>query len=205
MRGHSKWAEQVIVTGALLFLVSSCSSMRAFTTDDKQQYEPELQDLQFYLSEDAVLSRRVESSDAKVARDHKIRTFHGRQVEEIFIGRSTPGILIDFDGNGLLMSFEPPAAGVERTLHFIPEPDGLYYLEVLQDSTQRTRDLVEYSGLKYRLGTYGQREGGDLGPRESIRSADTFRAQARPFLKVESKNIDELERRRRELPGRELP
>lgn len=82
---------------ASLFMMSSCSKQLTYLTeklyDDHQWSEPELKQIQFYVSEDIVLYRASKSGNSTI-QDGKIRINSDHKVEEVRINSGTPGTLI---------------------------------------------------------------------------------------------------------------
>ena len=74
---------------------SSCSpSLSYFTQDlyDRNRWsESELKKIQFYLSDDVYLRRKLGENSSEIV-EGKVRMINGEKVEEIFIPRSTPGV-----------------------------------------------------------------------------------------------------------------
>ncbi|MDX2001289.1 MAG: hypothetical protein SFW35_02595 [Chitinophagales bacterium] len=114
-----------------LVLFNSCMpSLVAIT--DKEKYEKkwsndDLKKIQFYLSDDIVLQRKLEESSTEIV-SGKVKIVNGEKVEEVLIRRGTPGVLV-FNpvDNRMGISFEK---GDETYLMFVPNPDkdGRYYL-----------------------------------------------------------------------------
>lgn len=81
----------------LCLSLSSCSKkLQYFTQDiynDFRWSENELQKIQFYLSDDIVLQRRLGSEDSRITKG-KIRVIDGSDVEEIIFKKNTPGVIV---------------------------------------------------------------------------------------------------------------
>ena len=86
----------VIAVFLSLFVFTACGpQLSPFTQNlyEANQWEKaDLQQIQFYLSEDVVLRRVANDTDSKIE-DGKIRMKRGQNVEEIVIRRGTPGVL----------------------------------------------------------------------------------------------------------------
>lgn len=101
-------------------LLSSCSKRLSYFTDSLyNEYDwsdEELKRVQFYLSEDIVLYRNLESESAHID-EGKIKIRDGRKVEEIIFERGTPCLLsfspkedrfaISFEENDKYLMFGP--------------------------------------------------------------------------------------------------
>jgi len=96
----------IILSAAIL---SSCSTSRLYlTVETRQQIEKaniNLNQLQFYNSEEIVLIRQLSKEDIGVDKG-KIKIQNGKQVEEIIIQRNTPGVCELHDEKTIKISFE---------------------------------------------------------------------------------------------------
>lgn len=84
-------------------ILSSCGSkLRYFTSDLYKEFrwtDNELKRIQFYVSEDIVLQRKISDESARI-RDGKIRVVNGSEVEEIIIEKGTPGVFLESPRDG---------------------------------------------------------------------------------------------------------
>lgn len=100
---------------------SSCSMNRMyFTVETKLQVEKaniNVTQLQFYNSEEIVLTRQLSKEDIGVEKG-RIKIQNGRQVEEIIIPRNTPGICEVNDEKTLKVSFDK---GNDNAIAFLVE------------------------------------------------------------------------------------
>jgi hypothetical protein len=80
-----------------VFLFASCGpTLKPFTKnmyDDYEWSERDLQNVQFYLSHDVVLTRKATGHETSI-KDGKIRVKEGKNIEKIIIKRGTPGVLV---------------------------------------------------------------------------------------------------------------
>lgn len=105
-------------------LLSSCSMNRIYlTVQTKLEIEKagvQMNQIQFYNSEEIVLVRELKQEELKVA-EGKVRVENGRNIEEIIIPANTPGVCELFDEKTLKVSFE---SGNGRSLPFLVERKG---------------------------------------------------------------------------------
>jgi len=101
----------LIFAGALMFL-SSCNSLTPFTQDiytDLDASEEEIKSVQFYLSQDIVLYKTLNTDEAKVE-DGKIKLRERQKSQEILIAKGTPGVVVFFPKeNRFAVSFDSDA------------------------------------------------------------------------------------------------
>lgn len=134
-----------------LVLLTSCSPrLTPFTQDLYEQNrwtESELKKIQFYLSDDIVLRRQYKAGESTI-QGGKIRMVDGREVEEVFFKKGTPGILLFTPKNNrFAISFE--SDGNERFLMFGPNPRaGDRYVLLARDWDKRSGDIT-YDGKTY--------------------------------------------------------
>ncbi|TXB62797.1 hypothetical protein [Phaeodactylibacter luteus] len=146
---------QKYLTFALLLpLLSSCGpTLSPFTQQlyEESRFTPEeLQQVQFYLSSDIILTRELTGSKAEVV-SGEIRMIDGRQVEQVVFRKGTPGVVQFFPGEErLAVAFEGNGEG--RYLIFGPNPSvsGRYTLRA--SDWQRRTGVVTYEGKKWRTG-----------------------------------------------------
>ncbi len=103
------------MTRAMIFLVlgiltMSCSPRLTPLSDevikDYKLGPAELQKIQFYTSQDIVLSRRAETGDLSI-RSGKIKVIDGEKVEQVVIPARTPGVFVTSPKNDrIAVSFE---------------------------------------------------------------------------------------------------
>lgn len=82
----------------LIFLLASCSKeLRPFTSNILQEgkwSDTELQKIQFYLSDDIVIRRKLTDGSSEISSGGSIKVFKGEKVEEVRIPRGTPGVFL---------------------------------------------------------------------------------------------------------------
>ncbi len=106
----------------LLIVLSSCSPrLTPFTQRlyaENGWSERDLQSIQFFLSEDIVLSRQRKQGESSI-KDGKVKVVGGKEIEEIRFPKGTPGVLLFIPKeNRFAISFEE--GGDEKYLMFGP-------------------------------------------------------------------------------------
>ncbi len=105
---------------ALIFL-SSCSPLTPFSQRlyvENGWSERDLQSIQFYLSNDVILTRQVKAGDSSI-KDGKVKIVNDKQIEEIRFPKGTPGVLLFIPKeNRFAISFEE--GGNDKYLMFGP-------------------------------------------------------------------------------------
>jgi hypothetical protein len=94
-----------------------------FTVETKQEIEKagvDLNQVQFYNSEEIILARQISKEELKVA-EGKIRIENGKNIEEIIIPENTPGVCELYDEKTLKVSFD---TGDGKTIPFLVERKG---------------------------------------------------------------------------------
>ncbi len=105
----------------------------------------ELKKLQFYVSNDLVLRREVDTSDDLVTQDHVFRSIDGRRVEEVHLPKGTPGLVVRAEASRLFVSFEKKGELVFEVLPGIVGKSTAYHFPF------RNRKKVLYRGKIYRV------------------------------------------------------
>lgn len=140
---------------ALLALISlaSCSPrLSPFTRNvyEKANLSDEaLKKVQFYLSDDLILTRDIEETGEAQVLGGKIKLENGRKVEIVRFDRGTPGVfLFRPEDDHFAIAFE--SGDDTRYLVFGPNPkmEGRYVL--LASEWKNRRGTVTYSGQKFR-------------------------------------------------------
>ena len=123
----------LFTTFVLIFLMSSCSrELRPFTANifrDGGWSDTELQKIQFYLSDDIVIRRKLTEGSNEISSGGSIQVFKGEKVEEVRIPHGTPGVfLFRAKDDHFAIGFD--AANDKRFLMFGPNPkrQGAYVL-----------------------------------------------------------------------------
>ena len=133
----------------LLLLLSSCSRRLTPLTEglreENQWSERDLRKIQFYLSEDIVLSRERSSGSSAIS-DGKVREVSGRTIEEVVFERGTPGVVLFSPKEGhLAIGFDPKDDG--RYLVFGPNPKVRGQYTLLASDWSRFSGKVRYDNL----------------------------------------------------------
>ncbi len=132
-----------------LLLLASCATYQPLTEKDRTENnwtEKELKQVQFYLSSDIVIERKL-GNETSTIKNGKVRIVNGERIEEVIIKKGTPGILVSNTvDNRLGISFED---GDDRYLMFGPNKGkgGRYYL--LASDWQNDVGKVQYEGQTY--------------------------------------------------------
>jgi hypothetical protein len=118
---------------ALLLFFTSCSrELRPFTANILREgnwSDTELSKIQFYLSEDIVIRRKLTEGANEISSGGSIKIFKGEKVEEVRIPHGTPGVFLFRAGdNHFAVGFD--ATNDKRYLMFGPNPkrQGSYVL-----------------------------------------------------------------------------
>jgi hypothetical protein len=142
------------LTAGLLFL-SSCSETLSPYTSGLQHSsgftEAELQQIQFYVSDDIVLQRYLSGTEKSIE-GGVVKMVNGREVEEIMIPAGTPGVVTGTSGNILHVSFDNSGHFLRFGLN--PGAGGKY--TVMAYDWQGSAGYVQYGDLQYRLVPYGR-------------------------------------------------
>ncbi len=89
--------KQLFFFSLLSALFIGCSPrLTPLTQDVMEEYKlgpEELKQIQFYTSQDIVLSRRAESGDLRI-KSGKIKIVEGEKVEQVIIPAGTPGVFV---------------------------------------------------------------------------------------------------------------
>ena len=135
----------------VIITITACSpKLRPFTYQmyaDSGWSEREMSRIQFYVSNDIVLQRRLDGSKARI-QGGTIRVIDGSQFEEIIIKRGTPGVYaFSPDEEKIAISFEQPKE--KHFLVFLPSKkrNGQYVLAA--KNWERNYGIVTYAGQTY--------------------------------------------------------
>ena len=135
---------------SFLILLSACNRGLKFYDQDMQAdfrwSNQEIKKIQFYLSEDIYLWRKLKAEDARI-KNGKIRIIDDSKVEEVIIAKNTPGVVIFIPKrNKLAVSFDNDD---ELFLMFGPNPKrGNKYVLLAKDWEKRI-GKVTYGGQVY--------------------------------------------------------
>lgn len=142
---------QYFLVLSMAIFVISCQPTRVYYNErlaqDYQWTDNELQKLQFYVSEDIVLTRQIRRGDA-VIEGGKIKRIQGREIEKIIIKRGTPGtyLFTTTDGNYAL-TFD--ASNRQNYLVFGPVAKVRDRYALRAKKWERSFGLVTYGGREY--------------------------------------------------------
>lgn len=133
-------------------LLISCSPRYTYFTEslyEKQKWSSDdLQRIQFYVSEDIVLSRSVSDNDSKIT-EGKIVIVNGKRVQQIVIKERTPGVLVLMPKEDrFAISFEDDD---NAYLMFGPNPKYHERFALLAQDWERERGKVHYKGQLYNV------------------------------------------------------
>lgn len=137
---------------SLLFFTSCSPRLTPFTeamVRENRWTENDLKKIQFYLSEDIVLTRNLGGSASEIV-GGEIKMINGRKVEQIIFPKGTAGVaLFSPRDNHLAVSFE--SEGTDRFLMFGPnEKAGGRYVLLAKEWNRRS-GRVTYEGQLYRV------------------------------------------------------
>ena len=125
-----------------------------FTTTLQDKFgltKDDLKQVQFYASEDIVLTKELSGKKNEIVRG-KIKTLNNKRIDEIVICAKTPCLVIDTNSKGnLKVSF---SESDEKTLTFGNTPNTTKFV-LLAESWQGRTGTVNYGGEKYQVGGFG--------------------------------------------------
>jgi hypothetical protein len=138
-----------------LISMSSCSNnLKYFTQDlyhENRWSDSELERIQFYVSEDVILQRKLSGENSKIT-DGKIRIVDGSKIEEVIIKAGTPGILIDTpERDKFVVSFDSDDESKYLVFGASPKANGRYVL--LAKEWKRRYGEVTYGNRIYETST----------------------------------------------------
>jgi hypothetical protein len=135
---------------ASLFLISCSPQLTPFTQKLQDEYkwdESDLKKIQFYVSEDIVLRRKVSEGQTRI-QNGKIKTIDGEKIEEIIFRRGTPCVyLFSPKSERFAISFEssePP-----RFLMFGPNPKFSNRYALLAKELNRNSGIISYQDANW--------------------------------------------------------
>jgi hypothetical protein len=131
-----------------LFVLNSCAFYQPLTEKDiieNNLNENSLKQVQFYLSSDIILQRKVGNETSNI-KNGKVQIINGELTEEVVIKKGTPGILVNTLDNRIGISFED---NDNQFLMFGPNKnkEGKYYL--LASEWKNNTGKVNYEGKIY--------------------------------------------------------
>ncbi len=86
----------IAIFASALFFLSSCNSLTPFTQDiysDLNISDDEIKSVQFYLSQDIVLYKSLNTDEARIE-DGKIKLRGQHKAQEVLIAKGTPGVIV---------------------------------------------------------------------------------------------------------------
>jgi hypothetical protein len=144
-----------LFSAVIMAVASSCSpSLTPFTQDlyDKHRWtDSELKKIQFYLSEDVLLSRQMTSGESHIT-EGKIRIENGRRIEEIRIPAGTPGVLL-FKPKEKRFAISFESHDDDLYLMFGPNPKLRNRYALLAKEWDADQGKVHYNGNLYDVDT----------------------------------------------------
>lgn len=148
-----KRSAAIIMAFATLLLSVACSpKLTPFTQrlqDENKWSESELKSIQFYLSDDLVLSRDVVRGNSEIV-SGEIKIVEGRQVEQVYIRKRTPGVILFMPKeNRFAVSFD--ANDDRRYIIFGPNPKAGSRYTIMASEWDRNNGRVTYEGREWRV------------------------------------------------------
>ncbi len=141
---------------ALLLTISLASCSPRLTVldsqvrDENSWSEAELGKIQFYLSQDIVLTRERKSGSTAIV-EGRVRVKDGRNVEELVFERGTPGVVLFQTAEGqLAIGFD--SRRDDRYLMFGPNPKRSNDYALLGRQAGRNGAIVTYDDKQWEVG-----------------------------------------------------
>lgn len=136
-----------------LVLLSGCTYKYVLDKPIIEKYklsQEDLKNIQFYNSEDIVLTRYESSTSEKSTENGTLNLNFGKQTDQIVIKAGTPGKVVRFfDNNKLGISFEPDDS--KFIVFGTKQSSESYFLQALEWKDNRGR--VEYGNATYYTNT----------------------------------------------------
>ncbi len=140
----------LLATAALGSCSPRLTVLDSLVRDQNNWSEQELGKIQFYLSEDLVLTRERKSGSTAIV-EGRVRVKDGRNVEELVFERGTPGVvLFQTDEGNLAIGFD--ARRDDRYLMFGPNPKRGNEYTLLGRSAGRYSASVTYDDKQWEVG-----------------------------------------------------
>ena len=116
--------------------------------EDQNWQDRELKRIQFYLSEDLILTREFRSGNTEI-RNGQVKMLDGRQVEQMVFKRKTPGVFVfSPKTQRMAVSFD---SDDENYLVFGPNPKAGNRYTLLASDWNRRAGKVTYAGKTWRV------------------------------------------------------
>lgn len=188
-----KPASRFALTLFAMFVINGCASRVLFTKELLAEFKNDLARIQFYISDDLILTRETTNTDRAVDPNHALKIEKGVYIEEIALEKSTPGILTafyenpnaigvscEYDANILAIKFEPDINGQERFLLFITDKSPADTYSILSIYNKETKVILgtRYDGKIYKM-----------------------KFSKVPFLMVDLDRIEKIRKERRTMSG----
>lgn len=151
-----------LLTAVALLALSGCARMVPFTHEirvQNQLEEPDVRQLQYYLSHDITL-RREALSNGRNIRGGRLELSSGKLIEEVVIPKHTPGVAVAVASDAITVSFEEGSAltfgvrsGRIETLPLRQEPS-LGFAEPPDPFPGDRPQLTQHEPLADLLGSY---------------------------------------------------
>lgn len=157
----------------LLFLSSCGPKLSPFTQriyEDQQWTTADLERIQFYLSQDIVLTHEIRDGRSEIRRG-QVKILDGREVEQIVFKRNTPGVYVfSPKENRLAISFE---SSNDNFLIFGPNPKAANRYTILAGewNNRAGYGLVTYDNRQWRIST-SQANANIMIPLKRLRNRD---------------------------------
>ncbi|MEE9371568.1 MAG: PH domain-containing protein [Saprospiraceae bacterium] len=133
----------------ITFITSCNRGLRYFNQEMVDEYKwnnAEIKKIQFYLSEDIVLWRKLKKDDTQI-KNGKIRIEDDSKVEEVIIKKNTPGVVLFIPKkNKYAVSFD---SDEDHFLMFGPNPKNKDKYVLLAKDWDRRRGKVTYGKVVY--------------------------------------------------------
>ncbi len=138
----------LFLSAVTLMTLTSCSPRLSPLTKSLRQEngwsEKELSKIQFYLSEDLILSRQRNRGTTEIVQG-RVRVQNGKDIEEVIFKRGTPGVvLFTPKGDNLAIGFD--SRDDSKFLVFGPNPKQSGRYTLLASDWTRYKGKVTYAG-----------------------------------------------------------
>ncbi|TXF87660.1 hypothetical protein FUA23_17775 [Neolewinella aurantiaca] len=155
-------------------LFSSCgpklSPLTQRLVDDQNWSQDELKRIQFYLSEDLVLTRELRNGNSEI-RNGQVKIVDGREVEQLVFKRNTPGVFVfSPKTQRMAVSFE---SNDDNFLVFGPNPKAGNRYVIMAADWNRRNGSVTYAGKKW-----------------TVNSSDAYASLMIPLKRLRSSDVN---------------
>ena len=151
MRLPTPYSLATLLAGVSLVLTTACgpnlTTLSTSVRDENAWTEDELSRIQFFLSQDLVLTRERKSGSTAIVQG-EVRVKDGRRVEELVFERGTPGVVLFQTAEGnLAIGFDERRD--DRYLMFGPNPNRRGEYVLLGKSAGRYSSKVTYDDRQW--------------------------------------------------------